>query len=186
MSATKSKTPPSGTWTAANNGAYTINMLPTGVLDTSENNVSGGMLGSFNVNIAGGATTTPAPVTDSAIPTATLLSAPAVTASGQSSELFTIDFASTEAPIYRNSFGNGDVLITGPDGFSTNARYVSTTATHDQTPMTATYAVDAPSGQWTAADNGTYTVSMQQFGVLDIFDRYVAPVALGSFTVGVS
>ncbi len=44
-------TPPGGTWSAADNGTYTVNLLGTPVTDVSGNAVAQSTLGSFSVNI---------------------------------------------------------------------------------------------------------------------------------------
>jgi Metallo-peptidase family M12B Reprolysin-like len=44
--------PPGGVWDAADNGLYTIQMLPNQVTDGAENPVAAGNIGMFNVNIA--------------------------------------------------------------------------------------------------------------------------------------
>ncbi len=174
---------PGGTWDVGDNGTYIINMLPTGVLNTSGNYVPGGALGSFTVNINGGGGLDSVPSAPaSSLPVAQLISAPTIKSPGGTVETLQVQY-SDDLAIYRNSFGSGDLEITGPNGFATNANFVSTDATHDGTPMTATYTVNAPNGTWNAFDNGVYTVSMQKFGVLDTSGGYVPGGVIGSFTV---
>ena len=53
-------TPPGKTWTAANNGAYTITMLSKQVTDTAGNPVAGAALGTFTVAVQAGVLRSPA------------------------------------------------------------------------------------------------------------------------------
>ena len=71
--------------------------------------------------------------------------------------------------------------MTGPGGFSRLAQLVSTSGAGGQ--IVATYSVEPPSGGWSSAANGTYTVSMLAGQVQDTSSNAVAAGQLGSFTV---
>ena len=85
-----------------------------------------------------------------------------------------------------SSFGNGDIRVTGPDGFEATATFVSADSTTNGTPRTATYAIAAPGGSWNSADNGTYTVLLNSSGVRDAEGMYAPAQTLGTFKVDIA
>ncbi|MFL5331530.1 MAG: beta strand repeat-containing protein [Gemmataceae bacterium] len=54
-----------------------------------------------------------------------------------------------------------DVLVTGPNGFSTFAHFVSANPAIDSASIVATYEFTPPGGKWDFADNGDYTITLQ-------------------------
>src|SRR5207249_1455259 len=126
--------------------------------------------------------TTPPPTTTD-VPTAVLISAPAVTAIG-SNERIQVTYADTDG-VQVNSFGNGDVTVTGPNGYSQAASFIGADKTYNGTPRTATYAVAAPGGSWDSWDSCSYNVNLNTNGVRDATGIYAPAQTLGSFNVNI-
>jgi hypothetical protein len=71
-----------------------------------------------------------------------------------------------------NTFDGSDIVVTGPNGFSQAATFVSTSGSGTQ--IDATYRITAPGGTLDAADNGTYTATLVAGQVGDV-DGNTAP-----------
>jgi hypothetical protein len=84
------------------------------------------------------------------------------------------------------TFNGSDILVTGPNGFSQSAALVSVSDTRNGTPRTATYQITAPGGSWDAADNGTYTLTLQPNQVSDTRGNFLPSSILGTFLVSLS
>jgi hypothetical protein len=93
---------------------------------------------------------------------------------------FKVTYADDTAVAY-GTIGSGDVLVTGPGGYSQPGTLSNLTYANNA--WTATYRVPAPGGAWDAADNGAYTVSMRANEVSDTAGAFVAAGALGQFSV---
>jgi len=78
---------------------------------------------------------------------------------------------------------NSVVLVTGPNGFSALATFVSIDNSGNGTPRTATYTISTPGGSWDPTDNGLYTVSTLANQVADLDGNFVAADLAGTFTV---
>jgi hypothetical protein len=169
-------TPPGG-FTPAGNGTYTIAVEPGQVFDTAGNKVAAGTLGTFTVTVT---------AADQTPPTATLAAAASVGAAngGQTAYDFTVTYADNVA-VKADSFGGQNVRVTGPNGFTAFAAFVSADPAGDGTPRTATYRLTPPGGSWTSAGNGTYTIFMQGNQVLDTSSNDVSAGTLGTFAVNI-
>jgi len=174
ITATYRITPPGGSWNAADNETYTISMQSNQVSDTSDNYVTSGSKGTFVVNVTGPDTTRP---------TATVQSTDSADY-GETTFEFTMSYADNVA-VDSSDIGTGDVVVTSP-GFSQTATYVEKSTSSDTSPITATYRITPPGGSWDAADNETYTISMQSNQVSDTSDNYVTSGSKGTFDVSVS
>lgn len=172
--ATFSVAAPGGTFDSADNGTYTVTLLAATVSDPSGNVAPQTTLGTFTVNVA------PIPV-DSTAPAATASIPPAATA-GSAEHQFTVTFTDDTA-IAAASIGTGDVLVTGPGGFSQAATLLGLDANTNGTPRTATFSVAAPGGAWDVNDNGTYTVALLAATVSDPTGNVAPQTTLGSFAV---
>ena len=75
------------------------------------------------------------------------------------------------------------VRVTGPNGFSRPATFVSLSAATDGSPRTATYRLAAPGGAWDAADAGGYAVRVEEAQISDVNNNFVAAGVVGTFTV---
>jgi hypothetical protein len=168
--ATYSILPPGGTWSDSNNGVYTVSMQSKQVKDIGGNFVASGKLGTLTVDTVG--------------PKASSLAASKVTRAGGTSYTFTVTYADNLAVSFA-TLDNSDILVTGPNGFSQAATFVSVNKRTSGTPRTATYRITPPGGTWDAADNGIYTVSVEPDQVADTVGHPVAAGDLGTFTVAV-
>jgi hypothetical protein len=75
------------------------------------------------------------------------------------------------------------LYVLGPNGFSNVVDFVSVDVATDGTPRVATYALNAPNGRWSIADNGTYEVHVAPGEVSDVSSNSVADTVLGTFAV---
>ncbi len=121
--------------------------------------------------------------TDTTAPEA-LLDVEDITNGGESTYTFSVQYTDNVA-VAVASLDNADVRVTGPNGFSQDATFVSVDTSGDGTPRTATYQINTPGGSWDWSDNGTYTVSMLSDQVSDTSDNFVAAGDLGSFLVNI-
>ncbi len=122
---------------------------------------------------------------DQTAPIARLGSAPDVTnASDPNHYTFTVIF-SDNAAINPATFGNSNVLVTGPNGFSQLATFVSSVPSIPGSPVTATYQINAPGGSWVAGANGVYTIAVLANQVKDTTGNLLAAATLGTFNVAV-
>src|SRR5262249_2700694 len=115
------------------------------------------------------------------VPTA-LAAAADMTAAGGTAYTFTVTY-SDDAAIAFSSLGDGDVRVTGPNGFTAPATLVSVDVNSDGTPRTATYRITPPGGTWDGADAGTYTVAVESGQVTDAAGNAVPAGPLTSFRV---
>jgi hypothetical protein len=161
---------PGGTFDAADNGAYLIAMRGGEVSDAAGNLIPAGTLGSFTVRVG-----------DSTPPVATL--EPSAVTAGWTQHWFRVTYADNGG-INFGTIGNGDVLVTGPGGYSQPGVLSSLTFANSE--WTATYRVPAPGGTWDTADNGTYTVSMQPGQVTDTSGNAVPAGPIGTITVSLA
>lgn len=105
--------------------------------------------------------------------------------SGQTSHQFRVAY-SDDVAVDVSTIDSSDVRVTGPNGYSVAAQFVSVDSTSDGSPRTATYAIAPPSnGTWSQSHNGTYTVWMQADQVSDTESAWVAAGELGQFQVAV-
>ena len=122
---------------------------------------------------------------DSTRPTASA-TAPGFLADGRASHTFTVTFADDAGVDVSDITSNhAAVRVTGPNGFSRLATFVSLDSSADGSPRQATYRVTGPGAgsTWDAADAGTYTVSMAEAQVSDVNNNFVAAGAVGTFRV---
>src|SRR5439155_3981894 len=81
------------------------------------------------------------------------------------------------------SLGNGDVRVTGPNGFSSLPTFLGVDLNTNGTLRSATYRLIPPGGSWDATDNGAYTVSLEPNQVADTAGNFALASALGQFYV---
>jgi len=116
-------------------------------------------------------------------PTATLTNAPAVTSASTPTQYdFTITFGDDFA-VNAATIDNADIQVTGPNGFSQLAQFVSVTPSGNGTPRVATYRITPPGGTWDGADNGTYSIVLLANQVTDVDGNATAAATLGTFSV---
>ncbi len=164
-------TPPSGAWTASANGTYTIILLPDQPLDSSGAYAQTGAIGTFIVDVTN-------PVAMAVVPNITSSSA------GASSTSFTVTYFDPYG-IDITTLNSFEVQVTGPNNYSQYAAVTLATMTANSETVVATYSLAAPNGSWTAAANGTYTVTMLPGSVADLEGNTVASGVLATFTAQV-
>jgi hypothetical protein len=174
--ATYAFTPPGGFWDSADNGTYTVSLEANQVSDTSGNFAAAEQLGTFTVNIPG----------DSSPPTVSLTSALTdVTVAGGTAYSVSVTISDNVAVRVASLNGN-DLRVTGPNGFSVLMPITSVDVAGDGSPRVATYSFLPPGGTWDAADNGTYTVSVEPGQITDTSGNAAAAPTLGTFQVTLS
>jgi len=118
-------------------------------------------------------------------PPAPSLSVADLTQGGSPSHACSVTYTDATA-VRLSSLDSGDLVITGPNGYSNSVEFVGADLPADGSPMTATYSILAPGGVWDAADNGTYTITLAESAVEDTFNNVTPQTTLGNFTVTIS
>jgi hypothetical protein len=165
-------TPPGGNWDAGDNGAYNVNVVADEVRDNHGTAVAAGNLGAFTVAI------------NSALPGSALRVPLSDVNRGGAAYEFEVEFASSTA-LDAASLGNGDVRVTGPNGFDQPAELVRVDNATNGALRRATYRITPPGGNWDAGDNGAYRVSVVAGEVRDTAGNFVPPGVLAGFDVAV-
>jgi hypothetical protein len=83
------------------------------------------------------------------------------------------------------SLNSNDLLVTGPNGYSNLAAFVSANLPLDGSPITASYAIAAPNGAWSPAANGVYQIVLLAGQVTDTSGNAIGQTNLGSFAVAI-
>ncbi len=112
------------------------------------------------------------------------IATPNITTSGGTTQTFTLQYADA-VQLNSASFSAGDLLITGPEGFSQAANLVSFTPAGNGTSRTVTYQIAAPGGTWDANDNGSYQITLQTQQVFDTSGNFIPATVLGNFAVNI-
>jgi hypothetical protein len=112
------------------------------------------------------------------------LAAANVTSAGATTYSFSVTYTDSQA-VNVSSLATGNVVVTGPNGFSQTATLTGVSTSSNGTPRTATYRINAPGGSWSGAANGTYTVTLGANQVKDTLGLPVPGGSLGSFQVNV-
>jgi large repetitive protein len=162
---------PGGNWDATDNGTYSVALQAGQVTDTSGTPAAAATLGTFAANVL--------------TPVVTTVSAPSVTTSGGKTYTFTVTYTDNLG-INVSTLDSKDIRVTGPNGFSQLATFVSVSPTGNGTPRTVTYRLNAPGGSWDAGDNGTYTIAVQSGQVKDTGGGSVTAGTIGTFSVNIS
>jgi predicted outer membrane repeat protein len=87
---------------------------------------------------------------------ATLTGTPTII-NGATSASVVVSYVTT-SPIVPSSLGDANIVVSGPNGFSTSAHFVSYSVRGEL--VTATYSFVPPGGAWSAEDDGTYTFAL--------------------------
>jgi uncharacterized delta-60 repeat protein len=161
---------PAGGFVAGGNGTYTITLVAGKVADTLGNAVAASTLGTFVVAIGA--------------PSASLAAVAPVTSSASPISL-TLTYTGSAASILTSTIDPADLTVTGPAGALVVTNVTTSTSANAQS-VTATYAVAAPAGGFTAGDDGNYVVALVAGQVTDTAATAVPPTTLGSFAVNVA
>lgn len=122
-----------------------------------------------------------------ASPPGASLSVANITQSGSPTHSCTVTFTDATA-VLRLSVDITDLLVIGPAGALSPLVIESTGVDlpDNGTPMGANYSIVAPGGSWDPADNGTYTLTLQEGAVEDTLGNVTPEQILGSFSVNIS
>ncbi len=124
------------------------------------------------------------PVVDSSPPSASGTSTN-VSRPGATGQFITVTYTDATG-ISINSLNTGNLLVTGPNGFQTNAAFYGVDSYFDGTPRTATYWFIPPEGAWDSTDNGAYSFTLQPGQVRDTLgNSQLVAQTLGTFVVNV-
>ncbi|MCC6124947.1 MAG: hypothetical protein IT426_08295 [Pirellulales bacterium] len=128
--------------------------------------------------LLGDATTESDPPIASAVPAN-------VTAAGGNAKFIEVTYADA-ANVDMTSVATGNLLVSGPNGFSVAPYFYDASDFTNGASRTATYWFIPPGGYWDVADNGDYAVTLQANQVRDAFKNAAAQaVVLGVFQVNV-
>jgi len=177
-------TAPGGTWDAADNGSYSINLQAGQVKDSGGNFASAQNIGSFPLTVPS------APVSDTIAPTASLkadtLNAAKLDAKlgtdGSTTYDFTVTYTDNVA-IDGSTIDSNDITVVDSKGSIQTVEKVSISGSSNS--YTATYRLKAPGGTWNRADNGPYNVVVQPNQIKDINGNSVVASTVGNFSVDV-
>jgi uncharacterized delta-60 repeat protein len=123
---------------------------------------------------------------DVVAPTASLAPVAAVTTAGGTGNDLVVTFTDI-GNVDASTITPANILVTRNGGGMPLAVASATPdSLDDGTTRTATYRLVAPGGTWDAADNGTYTVTLQAGQVADTGGNTVGSKNLGTFTVSVT
>ncbi|MEM7553097.1 MAG: PA14 domain-containing protein [Cyanobacteria bacterium P01_A01_bin.84] len=111
------------------------------------------------------------------------LSATDLTATDEASYTFTVTY-SDDTAIDISTLDSNDIRITGVNGFSQLAEFISESPGTDNSRI-ATYRVNAPGENWLANDNGSYTVSLEPDQVSDTSGNFSPSGILGDFLINI-
>lgn len=161
---------PNGSWSAADNGPYTVSIAAGAVKDLSGAGV-GSSLGSFRVAVG-----------DPQPPTAAV-SATDITSAGAATYSFNVLYTDNVA-IDVSSINIDNVGISGPGG-TLKVLSVQTTPSSNASSVTSTYTVAAPNGAWDATDDGTYLITVRSNQVMDTAGNPETPTT-GNFAVNIA
>ena len=115
-------------------------------------------------------------------PVANYLAQPPTTGSNKLD--FSIGYSDPNVSINTSTFDSNDVTVTGPNGYSQNATFISQSQPGNAPQRSATYEIAAPNnGVWDATMDGTYTVTLNANQVANTSGVYAAAGTLGTFTV---
>ena len=147
-------------------GQYAVNLGANQVSNTAGQFVAGGPVGNFNF------------AADTSAPTARVTSAPAINSSTTVPYAFQVAYTDNNA-IDASTIKTGNIIVTGPGGFSQVATLASTNLTSGPN-VAATYNLNP-----LPTTPGTYTITQVANQVTDLSGNAIAGgTVLGTFTVG--
>jgi len=121
---------------------------------------------------------------DTAAPTGSATFAP-VTSAGGAGYDFSVVYSDNVA-INAASLNSNDLIVTGPNGYTSAATLTSVDSRSGGSPRQASYHISAPGGSWDSSDNGSYTVTLQGGQVLDTAGNAATQATLGTITVNIT
>jgi parallel beta-helix repeat protein len=91
---------------------------------------------------------------------------PAVRWGGGTSQAITVTYYSNQA-IDVSTLGTGNIIVTGPGGFTATPTFIGVYPAGNGSPRVATYQFTPPGGTWDLSDNGTYAIQQAANQVFD-------------------
>jgi hypothetical protein len=119
------------------------------------------------------------------VPPGAVLNVANITTGGAPGHEFAVTYSDNVA-VNVATLGAGDVLVTGPNGYSNVVAFAGVDVPNNGSPRIATYSALAPTGTWVTADNGVYDVTLRAAEVADTAGNYFDETVLGQFTVAIS
>jgi uncharacterized delta-60 repeat protein len=167
---------PTGTWSTANNGTYTVAMLGN-VTDEAGNFVAASpSFGMFQVQITSNATGVPIPT----------FSGGAVTAPSSSTS-FSVVYTDSAASLAADSVATGNLSVTrASDGHPLDVTVAGGSLSSDGHTLSATYTVADMSGTFSESSDGVYDVRLLPNQIGDAANTFAAGGLLGTFQVDVA
>jgi len=110
------------------------------------------------------------------------LAADDITAGGTRAYTFVVEYESDIA-LNLNSLDTGDIMVTGPNGYSRTARLMGVINTVNPLAVSAVYRIEAPGNNWDPTDDGVYNIGLVAGEVANTAAETNAAAALGSFNV---
>lgn len=121
---------------------------------------------------------------DFTAPSATVNAANLTTKNGNT-YTFTVTYSDSTA-VDVTTLDSNDIVVTGPNGFSQSATFVSVDSSSNSNQRTATYRITSGGDSWSSTNNGTYTITLQANQVKDTRGNATAATNIGTFQVNVS
>ncbi len=110
-----------------------------------------------------------------------------LTSGGGSTYSFTVSYSATSGQTLSSAtFGNNNILVTGPHGFSQLASEVSVSQPGNGAARTVTYQITPPGGTWGAGNGGDYIINMQPNQVGDSAGDFVRAQPLAMFSIAIA
>lgn len=150
-------------WSGFNSGVR-FDVAVSGVTDTDGNQLQGGYIGVFQLNISGISQDRTAPQV--------FVSAPPLT--GRGLQTYTFDALFTDdVALNLSSITSGSLIVVAPSGEELAARTTSINYGNSG-PMTAvTFGIDAPGGTWDSADDGLYRIVVRDGSIADTSGNFI-------------
>lgn len=173
------------TWAS---GGYSLQLAPGTYNVTASGGGLSGTVGYSQVAIANlnidRDFTNATPQVDFVRPTAAL-SAGNIVYGGPQDDTFSVTYRDNVG-INPASIGNGNIVVSGPGGYSADATLLGIDSSQGPTALRAVYRILAPNNSWSWGDDGTYTVSLNSEQVADMAGNAALGATLGSFTVNIA
>jgi uncharacterized delta-60 repeat protein len=162
---------PGGTWDAADDGTYTVTVLSSQVRDTSSNPAAA-TSSPFSVSFA-----------DVAGPHVSITPVANITTAGGTGTTVTVTYTDADNVDF-SSIDGAEITISGGGAASLPASIISAIPSSDASSIVVTYAFAPPGGTWDAADDDTYTISIDGSKVQDSLGNF-ATSATATFEVNI-
>jgi GH25 family lysozyme M1 (1,4-beta-N-acetylmuramidase) len=179
------------TWQAATNATsydlYVNTVIPSGasnLTSTTWTGLAGGFPQTYTWHVlaknadASTASSDWTVTVDNAAPSASISTSAPTT--GAAFVDFTVTYTDSFAGVNVSTLDSNDITITGPNGYSANATFISVDNNTNGTTRVATYRMAAPGGFWNDSDNGSYTFTQNATQVADVAGNYRAAGTLGT------